>query len=80
MHQIVTEMALLLRRHMSQILGSHLKMNIRALPSWRQKEGAHTEILLYENTSQVDEQNEMKSESKDSHRKLNVLNTRMVLK
>jgi hypothetical protein len=23
-------------------------MNIRTLPSWRQKEGAHTEILLYE--------------------------------
>lgn len=23
-------------------------MNIRALPSWRQKEGAHTEIILYE--------------------------------
>ncbi|CAF5070752.1 unnamed protein product, partial [Rotaria magnacalcarata] len=48
MHQIVTEMALVLRQHMSNILGSQLRMNIRALPSWRQKEGAHTEILLYE--------------------------------
>ncbi|CAF3819512.1 unnamed protein product [Adineta steineri] len=48
MHQIVAEMALVLRQHMSQILGSQFRMNIRTLPSWRQKEGAHTEILLYE--------------------------------
>ncbi|UJR28452.1 hypothetical protein I4U23_009692 [Adineta vaga] len=48
MHQIIAEMALVLRQHMSHIFGSQLKMNIRTLPSWRQKEGAHTEILLYE--------------------------------
>lgn len=66
MHQIVAEMALMLRQHMSQILGelssidvmaseridaclgTQLRMNIRTLPSWRQREGAHTEILLFE--------------------------------
>ncbi|CAF0852936.1 unnamed protein product [Adineta ricciae] len=59
MHQIVAEMALVLRQHMSHIIGSQLKMNIRTLPSWRQKEGAHTEILLYE-----------KENKKESHAEL----------
>ncbi|CAF1041488.1 unnamed protein product [Rotaria sp. Silwood1] len=66
MHQIVTEMALVLRQHMSQILGSQLKMNIRALPSWRQKEGAHTEILLYEIENREESQNDEKTLSKEN--------------
>lgn len=70
MHQIVTEMALLLRRHMAQILGSHLKMHVRTLPSWRQKEGAHTEILLYETEgTNENQENEMATVSKDNQRK-----------
>ena len=45
-------------------------MNIRALPSWRQKEGAHTEILLYEVAQRDEPQNDAKSISKDSHSKM----------
>lgn len=69
MHQIVTEMALVLRQHMSHILGSQLKMNIRALPSWRQREGAHTEILLYETEGGERLENDAKSLSKESNSK-----------
>lgn len=42
-------------------------MNIRALPSWRQKEGAHTEILLYEKEDGEILQNDAKSLSKESN-------------
>jgi hypothetical protein len=52
------------------LLGSQLKMNIRALPSWRQKEGAHTEILLYETEGREGLQNDSKSVSKESNSKL----------
>jgi hypothetical protein len=52
------------------LLGSQLKMNIRALPSWRQKEGAHTEILLYETGNGEGLQNDEKSVSKESNSKL----------
>jgi len=45
-------------------------MNIRALPSWRQKEGAHTEILLYETEGREGLQNDSKSVSKESNSKL----------
>jgi hypothetical protein len=45
-------------------------MNIRALPSWRQKEGAHTEILLYETGNGEGLQNDEKSVSKESNSKL----------
>lgn len=86
MHQIITEMALILRQHMSQILGnfleltkrisrvflyagSKLKMNIKALPSWRQKEGAHTEILLYETDHKDGQHNDASSVSKESSSK-----------
>ncbi|CAF4284959.1 unnamed protein product, partial [Rotaria sp. Silwood2] len=72
MHQIVTEMALVLRQHMSHILGSQLKMNIRALPSWRQKEGAHTEILLYEIENREESQNDEKNLSKENSINMNI--------
>lgn len=45
-------------------------MNIRPLPSWRQKEGAHTEILLYEVAQRDEPQNDATSVSKDSHSKM----------
>ncbi len=45
------------------MLGSELKMHIRALPSWRQKEGAHTEILLYETGNGEELHNDGTSES-----------------
>ena len=48
-------------------------MNIRALPSWRQKEGAHTEILLYEMEQREEPQNDAKSVSKDSNSKVLLL-------
>jgi len=51
------------------LLGSQLKMNIKALPSWRQKEGAHTEILLYETEDGKGRQDDLKSASKESSRK-----------
>ncbi len=51
-------------------LGSQLRMNIRALPSWRQKEGAHTEILLYETGDGEGLQNDASSVSKESNSKI----------
>ena len=42
-------------------------MNIKALPSWRQKEGAHTEILLYETENREGLQNDASSVSKESN-------------
>ncbi len=51
------------------MLGSQFKMNIRALPSWRQKEGAHTEILLYETQNREGLQNDAKSLSKETNSK-----------
>ena len=45
-------------------------MNIRALPSWRQKEGAHTEILLYETDHREELINDVKSVSKESNSKI----------
>jgi hypothetical protein len=45
-------------------------MNIRALPSWRQKEGAHTEILLYETEGGEGLQNDASSVSKESNSKI----------
>jgi len=47
-------------------------MNIRALPSWRQKEGAHTEILLYESERGEGPQNDSKSVSKESNSKMKI--------
>ncbi|CAF1014951.1 unnamed protein product [Didymodactylos carnosus] len=68
MHQLVTEMALILKDHMSELLGSQkLKMGIRTLPTWKRREGAHTEILLYEK-----DVNETKSISQDSNVSLNM--------
>jgi hypothetical protein len=55
---------------MNFCLGSQLKMNIRALPTWRQKEGAHTEILLYETEGGDGLQNDSTSVSKESSSKI----------
>jgi hypothetical protein len=44
-------------------------MNIRALPSWRQKEGAHTEILLYETEKREGQDHDGASVSKESSSK-----------
>jgi hypothetical protein len=44
-------------------------MNIRALPSWRQKEGAHTEILLYETEKREGQEHDDTSVSKESNSK-----------
>ena len=58
---------------MSIYSGSRLKMNIRALPSWRQKEGAHTEILLYETVDREGKHDDANSLSKESNSKRNTL-------
>jgi len=48
-------------------------MNIRPLPSWRQKEGAHTEILLYETENRQVTFNDGQSVSKESNSKINIV-------
>lgn len=54
-------------------------MNIRALPSWRQKEGAHTEILLYETDHKDGQYNDASSVSKESSSKRTNGKTRVFL-
>lgn len=48
LRQIIIEMASYLKKELSEKMGVNLKAKLNTLPKWQNTQGAHTEIVVYE--------------------------------